>query len=307
LKDGQVLRFSWWRKGTGFQGSFSPQEGQLIPMELLQVATHTEKTKEKPAKTAVALGVMRYPFTDLGQLSVPKAENILIKGATVWTSDEAGVLEKADVAVKDGKIVAVGANIGPAIFGKAGAVREIDGSKMHLTPGLIDEHSHIAITRGVNEGTRSITSEVRIGDALNPDDVNIYRQLAGGVTSSNLLHGSANSIGGQAQFIKLRWGVTHPEELKFKEAPGYIKFALGENVKQSNWGDRNTSRFPQTRMGVEQVMHDGFLRARDYEAALKANPTATRRDLSLDALVEIMKQQRFIPATAMCKAKLTCS
>ncbi|MDP2187548.1 MAG: amidohydrolase family protein [Sphingobacteriaceae bacterium] len=304
LKDGQLLRFSLWRKGTGFQGSFSPQEGQLTPVELLQVATHSEKVKEKPAKTAVALGVMRYPFADLGHLSVPKAENILIKGATVWTSDAAGVLEKADVAVKDGKIVAVGANIGAAIFGKAGSVREIDGSNMHLTPGLIDEHSHIAITRGVNEGTRSITSEVRIGDVLNPDDVNIYRQLAGGVTSSNLLHGSANSIGGQAQFIKLRWGVTHPEELKFKEAPGYIKFALGENVKQSNWGDRNTSRFPQTRMGVEQVMHDGFLRARDYEAALKANPTATRRDLSLDALVEIMKQQRFITCHSYVQSEI---
>jgi len=304
LHDGQLLRFSLWRKGTGFQGSFSPQEGQLIPIELLQVATHIEKVKEKPIKEAVALGVMRYPFADLGRLSVPVAENIIIKGATVWTSDEAGVLTKADVAVKAGKIVAVGANIGTAIFGKAGAVREIDGTNKHLTPGLIDEHSHIAISRGVNEGTRSITSEVRIGDVLDPDDVNIYRQLAGGVTSTNLLHGSANSIGGQAQFIKLRWGVTNPEDLKFKEAPGYIKFALGENVKQSNWGDRNTSRFPQTRMGVEQVMMDGFMRAKSYEADLKANPTTTRRDLSLDALVEIMKQQRFITCHSYVQSEI---
>jgi len=145
---------------------------------------------------------------------------------------------------------------------------------------------------------------VRIGDVLNPDDVNIYRQLAGGVTSSHLLHGSANPIGGQTQLIKLRWGVNDPEKLKFEGAPGFIKFALGENVKQSNWGDRQTIRFPQTRMGVEQVMMDGFEQARRYEAALKLNPAATRRDLTLETLNEIRNGQRHITCHSYVQSEI---
>ncbi len=112
---------------------------------------------------------------------------------------------------------------------------EIDATGMHLTAGIIDEHSHIAIESGVNEGSDAVTSEVHIGDVLNPDDINIYRGLAGGTTTAQLLHGSANPIGGKAQVIQLRWGVS-PEALKFKAAPPSIKFALGENVKQSELG-----------------------------------------------------------------------
>src|SRR5690606_39442337 len=126
-----------------------------------------------------------------------------------------------------------------------------------------------AATRGINEAGQAVSSEVRIGDVLNSEDIDIYRQLAGGVTTSHILHGSANPIGGQTQLIKLRWGAG-PEGLKFEGADGFIKFALGENVKQSNWGDNQTSRFPQTRMGVQQVMTDAFQRAKEYERALAA-------------------------------------
>ena len=128
---------------------------------------------------------------------------------------------------------------------------------MHLTTGIIDEHSHIAISRGVNEGGQTVSAEVSIADVVNPDDINIYRQLAGGVTAAQLLHGSANTIGGQSALVKLKWGFS-PDEMLIPNAPKFIKCALGENVKQANWGDFNTVRFPQTRMGVEQVFYDGF-------------------------------------------------
>jgi imidazolonepropionase-like amidohydrolase len=154
---------------------------------------------------------------------------------------------------------------------------------------------------------------VRIGDVVDPTDINIYRQLAGGVTSSHLLHGSANPIGGQTQLIKLRWG-SSPEDLKFKEWPGFIKFALGENVKQSNWGDLYTSRFPQTRMGVEQIMYDAFIRAKNYKhqwdnynkipAKQRSSAAAPRRDLELDALVEILEGKRHITCHSYVQSEI---
>ncbi|MFN3529462.1 MAG: amidohydrolase family protein [Bacteroidia bacterium] len=303
-EDGRPVRMGVWRKADGFQGQISLNEGQRIDFSLLREAEIEEKEKSEKEKVAAVPGLLRYPFSDWGFTQLPKAENLIIRRATVWTSEAEGKLDSTDVAIKDGKIWAIGKNLQGSLFGKGAPFRELEATGMHLTPGFIDEHSHIAITRGVNEGTRSITSEVRIGDVLNPDDVNIYRQLAGGVTGANLLHGSANSIGGQAQFIKLRWGSTHPEALKFKEAPGFIKFALGENVKQSNWGERNTVRFPQTRMGVEQIVMDGFLRAKAYEAERKANPNGVRRDLSLDALVEIMNQERFITCHSYVQSEI---
>lgn len=181
----------------------------------------------------------------------------------------------------------------------------IDGTGKHLTAGIIDEHSHIAVTSGVNEGTQSISAEVRIGDVINCDDINIYRQLSGGVTSAHILHGSANAIGGQTQLIKLRWGLA-PEQMKFEGADGFIKFALGENVKQSNWGDDNTTRFPQSRMGVEQVFVDGFTRAQEYIAAKNSKTELVRTDLELEALAEILQEKDLLPVIVMCKAKLIC-
>ncbi|RYZ44814.1 MAG: amidohydrolase, partial [Sphingobacteriales bacterium] len=200
----------------------------------------------------------------------------------------------------------------------------IDGTGKHLTAGIIDEHSHIAVN-SINEGGQSVTSEVRIGDNLNPEDINIYRQLSGGVTSSHILHGSANTIGGQTQLIKLRWGM-NDEELKFKGSDPFIKFALGENVKRSSASQGN-NRFPDSRMGVEQVLTDAFQRASDYQAAMKAGVAvatpartgkkgttgtnaatgvagAVRRDLELDALVEIMNRKRFITCHSYVQSEI---
>jgi imidazolonepropionase-like amidohydrolase len=209
----------------------------------------------------------------------------LIKNCTVWTCDENGIVPHLDVYVKDGKISNMGENL------DIENVEIIDGTGKHLSPGIIDEHSHIAIKRGVNEGSQSITAEVRIQDVVNADDVNIYRQVAGGTTTSHLLHGSANPVGGQTALIKLKYG-NPVRGLLFPSDHRFIKFALGENVKQSNWGDSRTVRFPQTRMGVEQVFVDGFTRAKKYseQRALEQ----VKKDWELEALAEILKSKRFI-------------
>ena len=198
--------------------------------------------------------------------------------------------------IKDGKIAKVGKNLSDA------SARVIDGTGKHVTAGIIDEHSHIAAA-SINEGAQSVTSEVRIGDNLNPEDVNIYRQLSGGVTSSHILHGSANTIGGQTQLIKLRWGA-NDEDLKFKGADPFIKFALGENVKRTT--SQSNNRFPDTRMGVAEVLNDAFARAKDYETTLKIDPK-TRRDLELDALVEILNTKRFITCHSYVQSEITAA
>ncbi len=253
------------------------------------------------------LGPVYYPFTAYGNTSNLQAEKIIIKNATIWTNESPAVLSETDVLINKGKIVQIGKNI------QALDAKVIDASGKYLTSGIIDEHSHIAITRGVNEGTQSNTAEVRIGDALDPDDINIYRQLAGGVTTAQLLHGSANPIGGQSAVIKLRWGKM-AEELKFEGASPFIKFALGENVKQSNWGDRQQTRFPQTRMGVEQVYIDAFTRAKEYEseklnysrlsAAAKSKTISPRFDLELETMLEILHKKRFISCHSYVQSEI---
>ncbi len=216
----------------------------------------------------------------------PSAPIILIKDATVWTCDTDSIKTGWDILVENGKIKQFSQDI---IAQNNYLV--IDAKGKHLTPGLIDEHSHIAISSGVNEGTQAVTSEVRIGDVINPQDVNIYRQLAGGVTTSHLLHGSANPIGGQSALIKMKYGLS-AEAMKLGTEHRFIKFALGENVKQSNWGDHSTSRFPQTRMGVEQSMKDAFIRAKIYKKTI--GTPEFRQDLEMDALVEILDGKRHI-------------
>ena len=221
------------------------------------------------------------------------------------------MLQNADVLIKNGKIAAVGKNLSDA------GARVIDGTGKHISPGIIDEHSHIAAS-SINEGGQSVSAEVRIADNLNPDDINIYRQLSGGVTSSHILHGSANVIGGQTQLIKLRWGA-NDDDLKFKGWPGQIKFALGENVKRST-ATQGNPRYPDTRMGVEQVLVDAFTRAKDYkkewqtyndakEKLIKEKKPATglnppRRDLELDALVEILDKKRFITCHSYVQSEI---
>ncbi|HEY1022604.1 MAG TPA: amidohydrolase, partial [Flavisolibacter sp.] len=190
----------------------------------------------------------------------------------------------------------------------APGARVIDGTGKHVTAGIIDEHSHIAAA-SINEGGQSVTSEVRIADNLNPDDVNIYRQLSGGVTTSHILHGSANVIGGQTQLIKLRWGA-NDEDLKFKAWPGQIKFALGENVKRSPAQPGQNNRYPDTRMGVEQVLEDAFTRAKQYEKEWKTYEAgnrkglAPRRDLELEALVEILNNKRHITCHSYVQSEI---
>ncbi|MBL7991037.1 MAG: amidohydrolase family protein [Candidatus Kapabacteria bacterium] len=250
------------------------------------------------------LGKRSFPPVEYGFTALPKQETVLIKNATLWTAEKDGVLKNTDIVLKGGKIAAIGKNLT-----EAGATI-IDGTGKHVSPGIIDEHSHIAL-QAINESGQTITCEVREGDVLNPEDINIYRQLAGGVTTSHLLHGSANSIGGQTQIIKLRWGLG-AEQLKFEGAPGFVKFALGENVKQANWGDAYNVRFPQTRMGVEQVFVDAFTRAREYEAEWKnfsaaknSSAIAPRRDLELDALVEIINSKRLITCHSYVQSEIT--
>lgn len=291
-KGGTQLRLSGVTGATEWNGTGLDTSGNWVKWSAVLNAAPSKQDSAKP-KAAPQVGSLYFPFNGYGWETLPKPEDLLIKNTTVWTNEKEGKLENTDVLIRNGKIAQIGKSL------SAGGTRVIDGTGKHLTAGIIDEHSHIAISRGVNEGTQSVTSEVRIADVLNPDDVNIYRQLSGGVTASHLLHGSANTIGGQSQLIKLRWG-GDAEELKFAGADPFIKFALGENVKQSNWGERQRERFPQTRMGVEQVLMDAFTRARDYE---KAGP-GKRRDLELDALVEILNNKRFITCHSYVQSEI---
>jgi imidazolonepropionase-like amidohydrolase len=262
-------------------------------------AVYGGPASEKPdtaKKETPEPGKVTYPNSAYGVSRWPAKGTVLFRNATVWTNEKEGILRGADVLIRDGRIEKVGTGLD--VTGMQG-VEVVDAAGKHLTAGIIDEHSHIAVSGPVNECTQAVTAEVRIGDAVDCDDVNIYRQLAGGVTSSHVLHGSCNPVGGQTQLLKLRWGRS-PEELKFEGWPGFIKFALGENVKQSNWGEHQQTRYPQTRMGVEQVYEDAFTRAREYRAAWrryeigkKAGPPP-RRDLELEALAEILESKRFI-------------
>jgi imidazolonepropionase-like amidohydrolase len=250
--------------------------------------------KKEPKPETPALFPVNYPLGDFGRVAQPEQPKVLaIKNAVIWTCGPAGKIPAATLLIQEGKITAVGKDV--AI--PAGAI-VIDAAGKHLAPGIIDCHSHMATDGGVNEGTQAITAEVRIGDFVDANDITIYRQLAGGVTAANILHGSANPIGGQNQVIKLRWGLPS-EELKFREAPPGIKFALGENVKQSNWGEKFTSRYPQSRMGVEQIMRDALSAAQDYQKqqekwAAERTGLPPRKDLELDALAEVVSGKRWI-------------
>lgn len=292
---GALIRLSGVNYGDSWQGVGANERG--LPVSWVATLTKatvagkdsTRQTWETPEAHVV------YPFSSYGNDHLPQPETILVKNATVWTNEAGGKQEQTDVLVKNGKI----AQIGKAI--SAAGARVIDGTGKHLTPGIIDEHSHIAVF-SINEGAQSVTSEVRISDNLNPDDINIYRQLSGGVTTSQILHGSANTIGGQSQLIKLRWGAD-ADGLRFKGADPFIKFALGENVKRTTVTQGN-NRFPDTRMGVYEVLNDAFQRARDYEKAIRSGDKTIRRDLELDALVEILNHKRFITCHSYVQSEI---
>ena len=244
--------------------------------------------------TAASLGAQ--------QPAAKPAGPTLIKNATILTVTR-GTLQNTDLLLQNGKIAQIGKNLSAP----AGA-QVIDAAGKYVMPGIIDPHSHTMID-AVNEGSLSVTSMVRVRDVLNPTDVNIYRQLAGGVTTINVLHGSANTIGGQNAVVKLKWG-RDVDEMLFPGATPGIKFALGENVtrKNSQTAQQATGqplRYPATRMGQEEVLRDAFTRARDYKAAwddyyakAKTDKTAVppARDLELDPLVEVLEGKRFVHA-----------
>lgn len=296
-------RLTGWMENEHFRGQGERPDGSRHPWHARKTAPFSGENNNQPSSTT-AISQVRYPFVGLGQEKLPTQETLLFKGATVWTMEETGVLENTDVLVQNGKIQRIGKDLSAPQ-----GVRVIDAQGMHLTPGLIDEHSHIALF-GVNEGSQSSSAEVRMKDALNPEDVNIYRQLAGGVTTSQLLHGSANAIGGQSVVVKLKWGEA-PDKMWIPEAKT-IKFALGENVKQSNWGELVRVRYPQTRMGVEQVYYDHFIRAREYEQAWKnyqslknkKGVVPPRRDLELEALAEILRNERHITCHSYVQSEI---
>ncbi len=254
-----------------------------------------------------------FPNKAFGFENLPDQKNVLFKNTTIWTNENEGVLQNSDVIISEGKIIALGSLLNPLEYFKEGDFETIDASDFHLTSGIIDEHSHIAISKGVNESSQAVSAEVRIGDVINPNDHNIYRQLSGGTVVAQLLHGSANPIGGQSAIIKLRWGC-NAEEMKIKNSDQFIKFALGENVKQSNWGDFENERFPQTRMGVEQVFYDAFYRAKTYQKAWdeynslagskKKNAIAPREDLELNVLLEVLNSERFITCHSYVQSEI---
>jgi len=239
-------------------------------------------------------------------VAAASAQTILIRNATVMTVTK-GTLQDGSVLVENGKIAAVGKNLSAP----SDAI-VVDAAGKFLTPGIIDCHSHTAVEGSVNEGTVSDSSMVDIKDVLDPKDINIYRALAGGLTVSNVLHGSANAIGGQTVVIKLRWGKT-AQEMLFEGATSGIKFALGENPKRQgypaqgflNQGPAPDRRYPGTRMGVEEVIRQSFTEAKSYQADWKAyneklargeHPIPPRKDLRLEPLVEVLEGKRFVHA-----------
>jgi len=289
----QKYRLSGYINNKDFEGKGQLENGEWFSWTATYSDNKTEadNSRKKPVKPIPELGKVIYPFTAFGRSELPKQEDILFKNATVWTSEKEGNLLNTDVLVLNGKIAQIGKNLNaPA------GVRIIDATGKHLTPGIIDEHSHIAMD-GTNEMGQAITSEVRVGDIIDPEDQSIYRQLAGGVTLSHILHGSANPIGGQSILIKERWG-HNAEELKVEGQVGFLKHALGENVK------RTTSRYPNTRMGVEQIIRDAYRRAIDYnnewkvwnamKPAERIGKVPPRRDLELDPIVDVLEKRSFI-------------
>lgn len=268
------------------------QETSFTASKSLDKSKDKDKKKEDKNDTILPIVSLTYPNMAYGFKELPKQEDILFKNATVWTNTEKGILEKTDVLIKDGKIAEIGANL------SAGKAKVIDASGKHLTTGIIDEHSHIGAS-AINEAGQNSSAEVTMEDVIDPTDINIYRNLAGGVTSIQLLHGSANPIGGRSAIMKLKWG-SNAKDMIFPDSPKFIKFALGENVKQSNWDSK--SRFPQTRMGVEQVFTDYFSQARDYEAAKETGNY--RKDIEMETLIEILNGERFVSSHSYVQSEI---
>lgn len=287
---GKVTNSSDKMNGNAFDSSGNQTSWTALRIE-------KEKGKKKKIKNnknpSIVLHPVSYPNVGYGNFTQPKQQTILIKNTTVWTSESDGILTNTDVLLKNGKITQIGNNL------KDANALIIDGKGKHLTAGIVDEHSHIAAS-AINEGGHNSTAEVTIEDVVDPTDINIYRNLSGGTTSIQILHGSANPIGGRSAIIKLKWG-ENAENLIYKDSPKFIKFALGENVKQSR---SNTSyRFPQTRMGVEQVFTDYFQRAKEYDL-IKKSGQPYRKDLEMETIAEILNKERYISCHSYVQSEI---
>ncbi len=267
-------------------------ESKWTATKLNSETSKKEKSKSGSSKTYEVVPVS-YPNLGFGNYKQPETQTILIKNTTVWTSEDAGILENTDVLLKDGKITKIGKNL------KARGATVINGEGKHLTAGIIDEHSHIAAS-AVNEGGQNSSAEVTIEDVVDPTDINIYRNLSGGTTTSQILHGSANPIGGRSAIIKLKWG-ENADNMIYDNSPKFIKFALGENVKQSR--NPNATRFPQTRMGVEQLFIDYFTRAKEYDA-LKKSGKPYRKDEEMEVIAEILNGERYISCHSYVQSEI---
>jgi imidazolonepropionase-like amidohydrolase len=309
-----TLNGQYNQKINAFIGQGMLPSGKWINWTGIQLERYEDESDDEKHKISIDTSDMNkiwYPNMAYGFDSLPTQKTYVLRRATLWTNESQGIVKEGTVMIKDGKIDFVGTGN----YSIPADAIEVDCKGLHITTGIIDEHSHIAISKGVNEGGQAVSAEVSIGDVVRADDINIYRQLTGGVTTSHLLHGSANPIGGQSALIKLKWG-SSPEEMLIDNAPKFIKFALGENVKQSNWGDYNRVRFPQTRMGVEQVFYDAFLSAKAYhEKWEEYNDLPSKKkvaedikkpelDLEKEAVWEVMNGERFISCHSYIQSEI---
>ena len=289
---GKVINAANVMQGTAYDTEGN-ESSWSASQKMQKGANKKEASKNKNKSDDITVVPVSYPNLGFGNYTQPKTETILIKNVTVWTSEDAGILENTDVLLEDGKISKIGKDL------KSRRATVIDGTGKHLTAGIVDEHSHIAAS-SINEGAQNSSAEVTIEDVVDPTDINIYRNISGGTTSAQILHGSANPIGGRSAIIKLKWG-ENAEGMIYKNTPKFIKFALGENVKQSR--SANGVRFPQTRMGVEQLFVDYFTRAKEYDA-LKKSGKPYRKDIEMEVIAEILNKERFISCHSYVQSEI---
>jgi imidazolonepropionase-like amidohydrolase len=275
------------RAGDQLQGRWLDANGLAHSIALKRVSQAASKTEDKAEVLIPAAPSAAFPAGEYARRGLPPAQTVVIRNVTAWVTGAPEPKANVDVLIQNGKIAAIGSKLSTL----SGAL-EIDGQGKHISPGLIDAHSHVAAGGNVNEGSHAVTSEVRVSDQTDPTDINIYRELAGGTTTSQVLHGSANPIGGQSNIIKHRWGA-RADQLIFQNVTPMIKFALGENPKQANWGDNFRTRYPQSRMGVEAILRAQFAQAKTYGSA-RAKDANVRRDLRLEPLLEILQGKRMV-------------
>ncbi len=268
-------------------------DGKFINWKAARISDHEESRNDDTRRpSGMSELTMLYPSMEYGFETFPDMpDNVVVRNATIWTQGPAGKLENADLLVRRGRIVEAGRGLDVP----RGAV-VIDGTGKHVTPGLVDPHLHSSIRGGVNEVGNNMTPETRITDVIEPDNIWVYRLLAGGMTTANLLHGSANPVGGQDAVVKMRWGALPGEMLLEGAKPG-LKLALGENVV------RNTNQYPNTRMGAEQIIRDAFQATKDYMAKWEKwereqAGIPPRKDLQLEAMAEVLRGERIIHAHA---------